>query len=288
MTHYESMKVSELKSLISNKEDFANNMGISLSSARKNKLIEYLKTKDGDIVQEKPIKLRRANSETDLSSVIINKPFNPTPPKVDKQFIPDPAKLEKIREAISEPVDEQKPIDEEVIQGLDEEDSTKITNIINNDQPSYIYDEVSETKCKKYGELYPTIKPILSSSDFKSSKEKLKYIENYIDSTRMNANFTNYIFALTTMAERNQTVNQYVKLRGYTKQLATRRAELETYVEELKIKYMDEVGQYLSMPVEVRIGLIFAETAYQVHLENTQIELHNKIVMEKSQNNIKK
>lgn len=280
---YNLLKVPELRELITDKEDFVSVIGVSLSSARKSKLVEYLQKKNGTYTEHVGPKLPRASSETDLSKLLTNKPFNPAPPKVDKNFVPDTSKLEKIRENIPQPEPKTPTIqlDDEVIRDLDDEDVHKLNNIISGEEtfeaPSYVYNETSEVKCKKYAELYPNIKPILSSPDFKSSDEKLKYIEGYLNSTRMNANLTNYLFMATTYIERNNAVNQYIKLKGYTKRLATRRNELETYIEELKIKYMDEVGQYLEMPVEARIGLLFAETALTVHMENNQNEMKQQV-----------
>jgi len=280
MTNYSAMKVCELKELITDKEDFNSLMGVPISSARKNRLVEYLEHKNGKPKQS----LAKSPSEPDLAKYMVNKPFDPAPPKIDKNFIPDTGKLEKIRESLpkQEVKVEEKPIlDDEVTRDLDDDDVHHLSNILDgevvHESPSYEYNECAEAKCKKYAELYPNIKPIMSSTDFKSSEEKCKYIEAYLNSTRMNANLTNYLFMATTYAERSETVNNYIKLRGYTARLAQRRNELETYIEELKIKYMDEVGQYLEMPVEARIGLLFAETAVIVHMENNKKELEVKV-----------
>lgn len=284
MEDYESMKVGELRKLITEKDDFKEKMGSTVSSASKIKLVNYL---SGNFtVPEVTPKLRKSPSESDLSKLITNKPFDPNPPKLDKNFIPDSQKLEKIRETIPQPEVKSEVVPEELVDGLDKDDVHKLGNLLSTDEvteaPSYIFDETSELKCKKYLELYPNLKPIISSPEFKSSEEKLKYVETYLNSTRMNANLTNYLFMATTYMERNSTVNQYIKLRGYTKQLSTRRQELETYIEELKIKYMDEVGQYLEMPVEARLALLFAETALQVHMENTRVEQHNSAISQQT------
>jgi hypothetical protein len=275
MEDYEAMKVGELRKLITDKDDFKNKMGSTPSSASKIKLVNYL---NGNYISpEVTPKLRKSPSESDLSKLIVNRPFDPNPPKLDKNFIPDNQKLEKIRETIPQPEVKSEVVPEELVDGLDEDDVHKLGNLLSteevNEAPSYVFNETSELKCKKYLELYPNLKPIISSPEFKSSDEKLKYVEAYLNSTRMNANLTNYLFMATTYIERNPTVNNYIKLRGYTKQLSTRRQELETYIEELKIKYMDEVGQYLEMPVEARLGLLFAETALQVHMENSQADI---------------
>ena len=287
---YSSFTVAQLKDKISDKDDFNTVMGCSLSSARKAKLVEYLNKKDGNTTST--TSLPKSPSEPDLSKYISNKPFDPTPPKLDKTFVPDQVKLEKIRDTIPQPPEPQLPqLDQELTRDLDDDDVHKLGNILSDEvteSVGYTYDETCETKCKKYATLYPNIKPILSSPDFKSSEEKLKYIEQYLNSTRMNANITNYLFIGSTFIERNEAVNKYIKLKGYTKQLAMRRTELETYIEELKIKYMDEVGQYLDMPVEARIGLLFAETALTVHLTNSQNQLKTELQMKAQAENIKK
>ncbi len=284
MTDYESMKVGELRKLITDKDDFKDKMGTTMSSASKLKLVNYL----NGVFKEGP-KLRKSPSESDLSKLITNKPFDPNPPKVDKQFVPDPTKLSKIREELPQP--EQKVVDEvpeELAVDLDDDDVHKLSNILSDEpvveSPSYIYNEAAEVKCKKYLNLFSNLKPIVNSPDFKSSEEKLRYVQHYIDSTRMNANLTSWLFGATTYMERSPSVNKYIKLRGYTTQLAKRKDELETYIEELKIKYMDEIGEYLTMPVEARIALVFAETAYMVHTQNSAIELQNEIAMKMQQN----
>lgn len=282
MTDYESMKVGDLRKMITDKDDFKNKMGTTASSASKVKLVNYL---NGVYAAPDPEpKIIKSPSEPDLAKYITNKPFDPTPPKLDKTFVPDTSKLTKIRESIPQPQVELKSevVPQELVEGLDEEDVHKLGNLLSDEEvvesPSYVFNETAEVKCKKYLELYPTLKPIMSSPDFKSSEEKLKYVESYLNSTRMNANLTNYLFMATTYVERNPTVNQYIKLKGYTRQLSSRRDELEKYIEELKIKYMDEVGQYLEMPVEARLALLFAETALTVHMENARIEQHNAVV----------
>jgi hypothetical protein len=90
-------------------------------------------------------------------------------------------------------------------------------------------------------------------------------------------NILDYLFIATTYVERNKQVNNYIKLRGYTGILNRRRSELESYIEELKIKYMDDYGEYLNMPVEARIALIFAETAITVHMTNTQKDIEEEV-----------
>lgn len=282
---YNACTIAQLKDKITDKDDFVAVMGISLSSARKAKLVEYFQKKDG--VTPTSTSLTKSPSEPDLARYISNKPFDPTPPKLDKNFVPDSTKLEKIRESLPQPPEPTHHVlDQELTRDLDDDDVHKLGNILSDEvtEMGYIYDETSETKCKKYANLYPNIKPILSSSDFKSSEEKLKYVEQYLNSTRMNANITNYLFIGSTMLERNESVNKYIKLKGYTKQLAQRRNELEMYIEELKIKYMDEVGQYLDMPVEARIGLLFAETALTVHLTNSENQLKAEIQMKNQVN----
>ena len=287
---YNTCTVAQLKDKITDKDDFLAVMGISMSSARKAKLVEYLNKRDG--VTQPTQTLTKSPSEPDLARYISNKPFDPTPPKLDKTFVPDTTKLDKIRETLPQPEPTQLPqLDQELTRDLDDDDVHKLGNILSDevtDSPSYTYDETCETKCKKYATLYPNIKPILSSPEFKSSEEKLKYVEQYLNSTRMNANITNYLFIGSTMLERNESVNKYIKLKGYTKQLAMRRNELETYIEELKIKYMDEVGQYLDMPVEARIGLLFAETALTVHLTNSENQLKAELQMKSQAENNKK
>ena len=281
---YNLQKVSELKDLITDKEDFTNVMGMSLSSARKPKLVEYLQRKDG-ILPQTPT-LAKSPSEPDLSKYLTNKSFDPSPPKLDKNFIPDPIKLEKIRESLPEqPTPPQPQLDPTLTEGLDEDDVHKLGNLLNSEvveSVDYVYEELYEVQCKKYAALYPNLKPIIASPEFKSSHEKLQYVESYLNSTRMNANLTNYMFMATTFIERNESVNKFIKLKGYTAQLNNRRKELEMYIEELKIKYMDEVGQYLSMPVEARLALLFAETALTVHLENKTNDLKKELTQKKN------
>ena len=281
---YNLQKVSELKDLIADKEDFTNVMGMSLSSARKPKLVEYLQRKDG-ILPQTPT-LAKSPSEPDLSKYLTNKSYDPSPPKLDKNFIPDPIKLEKIRESLPEqPTPPQPQLDPTLTEGLDEDDVHKLGNLLNSEvveSVDYVYEELCEVQCKKYAALYSNLKPILASPEFKSSREKLQYVESYLNSTRMNANLTNYLFMATTFVERNESVNKFIKLKGYTAQLNNRRKELEMYIEELKIKYMDEVGQYLSMPVEARLALIFAESAITVHLENKTNDLKKELSQKKN------
>lgn len=279
MADYKSWTVAQLKNEITDKDDFFLSAGCNLSSARKSKLIEYLEQKNG--ISKK---IKRSSSETNLSDLVKFEPRNPNPPKVDKNFIPDPNKLEKIRESIPQPepqVRDTSMISEDLKVELDEDDIHKLSNILDPQvevaRPDYLYNETSEVKCKKYCELYPQLKPILNSPDFKSSEEKLKYVEQYINSTRTNMNILDYFFIGTTYVERNSTVNNYLKLKGYTALLNKRRNELESYIEELKIKYMDDYGEYLSMPVEARIALIFAETAITVHMTNSQKNLEDEV-----------
>jgi hypothetical protein len=279
MIDYNSWTVAQLKTEITDKEDFFLKSGCNLSSARKNKLVEYLNQKNGISP-----KIKKSSSETDLTDLVRFKPQNPNPPKVDKNFIPDPSKLEKIRETIPPPelpVRDTSFVTDQMKATLDEEDINKLSNILDPTSETvnleYVYNENAEVKCKKYCELYPQIKPILNSPDFKSSEEKLKYVEQYINSTRTNMNILDYLFIATTYVERNKQVNNYIKLRGYTGILNRRRSELESYIEELKIKYMDDYGEYLNMPVEARIALIFAETAITVHMTNTQKDIEEEV-----------
>lgn len=286
MTDYESLKVGELRKLITDKDDFKEKMGVTMTSASKLKLVNYL----NGVFTEKPT-LRKSPSESDLSKFITNKSFDPQPPKVDKHFVPDQVKLNKIRDELPQPKQQHSDeVPDDLAIDLDDEDVHKLSNILSDEpiveQPSYVYNEVAETKCKRYLELFKNLAPIMNSPDFKSSEEKLRYVQHYIDSTRMNANLTNWIFGATTYLERSQSVNKYIKLKGYTRQLAARKVELETYIEEIKIKYMDEIGEYLTMPVEARLALVFAEAAYAVHMQNSAIEQQNELIhkMQTSQN----
>lgn len=290
MADYEVMKVGELRKLITNKDDFAEKMGTPPSSATKIKLVNYLNGHYNDA----PPKLMKSPSETNLADVINNRTFDPNPPKLPKEYAPDQNKLEEIRKSMPQPEPKSQKVDvpEELVGDLDDEDVHKLSNLLSDEvceeTPSYIFNESAEIKCRRYVERFPNLKPIAASPEFKSSEEKLRYIQQHMDSTRMNANMTNWLFTVTTMMERNSTVNNYVKLKGYTKKLKDREQELEACIDEIKIKYMDEFGQYLTMPVEARLALIFFESAYATHLENKKVEAHNAIVSQQASKSTKK
>lgn len=295
MTDYNSLTVKDLRALITDKDDFTKKMFVGAGVARKGVMVDYLngrfkvdEVKNGaPTMPDQPIK--RSNSLSDMQSYVQNKPMNPSPPKVDKNFMPDPSKLEKIRESLPQPEEKQVNIDipEELKDGLDDSEVHELGNLLSGEAsgeaPGYEYDEISEAKCKRYVALHKQLKPLVESTAFKSSKEKLLYVQQYIDSTRMSANLTNWFFRFTEIAEKNKTVNGYVKLRGYTRRLAQRRVEIDTYVEEIKIKYMDELGGYMQMPVEAQLGLLLLETVYDTHRENSADELREQIQKSKSQ-----
>lgn len=279
MSSYDHYTVPELKKLIIDRDDFREKTGSLLSSAKRKQIVDYLAKMTGmdpgHAPEPRSLPENRPIAEPKHTPLQLdNKPFNPDPPRVDKSFVPDAAKLEEIRKTIVEPEPAKINLEPELTEGLDKEGIIDLNKIINNtessqNEPDYTYEESAEIKIRKYVELYPNLKPITSSPDFKSSTEKLAYIEHYLNSTRMNANVTNWLFMATTALERNDKVNEYIKLKGYTRALNTRKHEIETYIEELKIKYMDEVGSMLEMPVEARLGLVFAEVALSVHISNS-------------------
>lgn len=285
----------QLRSLVSDPDDFLAKMNVPHTKALKPVLLDYFKdvedaksksydsyepvyssSNDSEISQQNKRPVHRISNDTvDLRTVLRNEPVDIQPPKLPKDFHPDPAKLERIRESIPEPESETPAavLDDDERQDLDAEDEKNLRNIIGSADPPlqrYKVDENCEVKIAKYARLYPNLKPIVNSNDFASSREKLVYIESFLDSAGMNMNICNAIFQLTTVVERNEYVGRYVKLRGYTRALSNRRRELETMIEELKIKYSDEVGQYLSMPIEARLGLFFAQTALDIHMINSQ------------------
>lgn len=305
---YEKKTVAELKNLIS-PTLYYEKTGERMSKAKKQELIYYLEKYGEDGQSKKDVTTDKSESssskddlyiqqlfeeqkkeklikqtEPDLEKILTSKPQITKIPKLE-DFKPDETKLQQIREEINLPEPEQEniieekkiEISEEEEQILDEDDKNQLRKIIDNSHDqnqekknNYKYNQLAENKMHRYCQLYPTLKPILSSTDFKSSEEKLKYMEYIIDSTKFNCNITNLIFATTSYVERNDTINKYVKLRGYTKTLAQRKQELEQLIEELKIKYAEDVGEYLAWPAEARLALLFAQTALDVHLINSQ------------------
>lgn len=292
---FDKCTVVELKKLISPKKYFKKT-GDRISRAKKQNLIDYL-NQNGEDKQEKSESESKSKSnifdektshdgylnnlfdeksvekpkvvETCYSEVLTNKQQVLKPPKLDN-FQPDPDKLQKIREKLP-PKEEAEPIELSEEKSLDEDDKDHLRKIIGCEiESNYEYHELSEIKMKKYVQIYPTLKPILSSTDFKNSKEKLEYMEYMINSTKFNANITDLLFTTTSYIERNQFIGQYVNLRGYTKTLAQRKQEIELLIEELKIKHMEDVGEYLAWPVEARLALLLAQTALNVHLVNEE------------------
>lgn len=308
---YELLKCPELRMLI-NKNHFYTKKGVALNTATKKILVSYLdehgetaktineseisppsgnihSTSEMPALQEAISRasgtsakasipsrtIARRNSIPDLSTILVNQRFDLQPPRI-KDFKPNTAKLEKIRESLPKPECEQEvQLDADETADLDDEDVEVLKGIVGDEvheKPAYEVNEMAEFKIQAYVRLYPNLKPIVSSPDFASSQEKLAYLESYLNSSRFNVNLVNGIFGITTAIERNDFVGQYVKLRGYTKTLAQRRTELETMIEELKIKYMDEIGELLTLPIEARIALFFAQTALDTHLINAQRE----------------
>jgi len=255
-------------------KEFKNSMGTYISKSTKPQLKEFLSTFN-------------------------NKPLIG---KVSKLGDPDPEKLEKIRQNIpSKPkpveiieettIPVKKPITVNNDFEIDNDDLEFLNDIVdndslftaptestktNNDTPTetttithtYIYDETNEVKCDKLAQLYPQLKEINKSDKFKSSEEKYLYLEQFINRNKSCANITHYFFMVSSYMESNKIVNNYVRLEGYTNQLLKRKAEIETLIEEIKIKYMDEIGEMLDMPCEARLGMVFLETALATHMSN--------------------
>lgn len=233
------------------------------------------------------------SSKADIKSFLSTFNNKPLISKVSKLSDPDPEKLQKIRDKIPKVVDTpveiitKKEIVVENVHDLDDEDLELLNEIVTGDEPTpegsgpattttttettvheYIYDETNEVKCDKLSQLYPQLKEINKSDKFKSSAEKYMYLESFINRNKSCANITNYFFMVSTYIESNEIVNNYVKLEGYTNQLLKRKTEIELLIEEMKIKYMDEIGECLDMPCEARLAMVFMETALATHMTN--------------------
>ena len=238
MSDFASMLVTDLREAITDKDDFKAKMGKTVSSARKSELVAYLSGEytpaPSKAVQVKPRRIIRSNSETNLVDVLDNRPINSAPPKLDKNYEVDPSKLDKIREELPKAASPpEREVPDELCTGLDDDDRHMLGNILCGEvqeSPGYEYHETSEIKCKKYAEIYPNIKPILSSPDFKSSREKLLYVEQHLASTRSALDITEMVYMATSFVESNKQVNNYLKLRGYTKKLKEQEVALRNYI----------------------------------------------------------
>lgn len=293
MPEYKNYTRDQLRNFITDPDDFLQKMGVPHTKALKPVLIKYLdgqkQTENYDshdslndensTSSSKNSSVRRIpiDNSPDMSAILTNKSYDINPPKLSREFTPDEKLLTQIRESNPPEPSEPQVINEEIDADveLDGEDKEMLKNLVGEEPKElrrYITDESSEIKIKRYCDLYPNLRPIAKSPEFASSREKLQYIQRFLDSSRMNVNITNGIFSLTSVIEQNSYVNKYVKLRGYTTALARRREEIEKMIEELKIKYSDEVGGLIEMPIEARLALLFAQTALDIHIINVQKE----------------
>ena len=227
----------------------------------------------------------------------LNTPNKSRVPKINN-FTPDPEKLSVIRERVdtSRVVDDSNVEithmpealknlpdydleDKEVLMDIIGDNTAATENIGSNNNDSFFFEQQTEErdyefvesfeiKCSRLADLYPQMRNIANSKDFEGSQEKYIYMETHINRHKSNSNLSNYFFMLSAYIESNEIVNNYVKLEGYTNQLLKRKQEIELCLEELKIKYMDEIGDMLDMPVEARLAMVFLETALATHMMN--------------------
>lgn len=225
------------------------------------------------------------------------------PVKVVKKKDPVEKKKERKREPIeledrssreeaatpTPPVAREAPLIENVY-GLDQDDFEMLNNIVKEEQKDvpianlparagepadreeenlvYQFDETNEEKCTMLVALYPNLKDLSKSDKFAGSVEKYQYLESFLNRNKSCGNIGNYFMMCANWLEGNEIVNDYVKLKGYCDQLRERKVEMDMLIEEIKIKYLEEIGDWLDMPCEARLAMLFAETALATHMAN--------------------
>lgn len=267
------MKVRELRKYIKDNnliEEFNNTSGTYISKANKKTLQNFYDkyNKSDNILTIKEIpKIKNHIPDDERLKEIRNNLIDSTPPPPETPQIIENNQIEyeqDEKDLLNEILQEE-PVKIETVDNITEEP------IEPEYKKDYIFSENEEIKISRYIELYPNLKELAKNNNFNSSEEKLLYIEQYINRSKAGTNLTNYLFMVTSYLESNKIVNDYVKLEGYTQELLKRKVEIEECIEEIKIKYMDEIGDMLDLPPEARLGLLMLETALSVHMKNLAI-----------------
>jgi hypothetical protein len=132
----------------------------------------------------------------------------------------------------------------------------------------YLLDEACEKKINLYISKFPVIQKRIESGEFRSSKEKLEFIEKIMAGSSTNEMFKMAFITGIGSLENAPIISRFLELEGFSNTLMERKSTIDDLIDELLIKYADDFDKYTALGPEYRLALVLVCAIYATHTGN--------------------
>jgi len=155
---------------------------------------------------------------------------------------------------------------------ISKETGQPVNNVTVPRNVKYKKNDEAEKKINLYFSRFPNISEECKDLTFKSSDEKLTYIQSRLGTKGANDIMKDTFMRVLQAAEHMPYIDEYVYLDGFGDAIHQQRDTIGSLIDEIMCAYADDMEGFMNLAPEYRLGLVVLGTAFSVHNANIPIK----------------